>query len=415
MENSEKDTIQDFQYGDVVIARRYHNKEEKQKIIAGHRIGPFVVLEKQGDKYLCVYGTTKSEYKKTHEVLEFYSERLTYFILDRIYEINKNDIGGKIDSLDERKKEILNLKLKRKSVEEKELTEGDIISFLDKIYYTYRVNPVVLMELKEGYRTSDKVFSIFGKEYIFDFNSNVIYGKIDNYKIIDYLDNEQINHLKKCFFTRRKMPKLERGMLIEYLNRIYYVYGIDKDRALLYQVNKREDIDNSRSVYVNNREYEASFESLYEISIDSLYFLLDRANLDEIEKNRVNKKKFYKIINRQKPPTFSDFLLHSKIVCDTSLDKTEYLILTKDNYKLTLISLEDIEKGNYKNITIRNTSDVFLRGTYDYSEYIDILFKVCEYYELPLQKDEKVKIKEKRKERKRKIKEEELLKLSSED
>lgn len=412
MEKNDKDTIQDFQYGDVVIARRYHNKEERQKIIAGHRIGPFIVLEKKDDKYLCVYGTTKSEYKKTHEVLEFYSGRLTYFVLDRIYEINENDIGVKIDSLDDRKKEILKLKLKRKSAEDKELSEGDIISFSNKLYYTYRVNPVVLMELKEGYRASDKVFSVFGKEYIFDFNSTVIYGNIDNYKIIDYLDNEQINHLKKCFFTRKKMPKLERGMLIEYLNRIYYVYGIEKDSALLYQVDNNEVVDISRCIYINNKKYNALFDSLYQISIDSLYFLLDTANLDEIERNKVTKKRFYKIVNKKKPPNFSDYLLPSKIVCEKTLEKTEYLILAKDNYRVTLISMEDIKKENYKNIAIRNTSDIFLRGTYDYSKYIDILFNVCEHYELPLSKQEKNKIKEMRKERKLR---DDLFKLSSEE
>ena len=79
-----------------------NNSHDKMKINLGHRVGPFIIIDKVDDKYIGIYGTTKNVYNKDHEILEVNTIfRKTYFVLDFIRNISRENIGGKIETLDE--------------------------------------------------------------------------------------------------------------------------------------------------------------------------------------------------------------------------------------------------------------------------------------------------------------------------
>lgn len=407
MLNSEMED-QEFQFGDIIIARRYKNGHEKLKIDVGHRVGLFIVIDKVDDKYVCVYGTTKNIYNKEHDVIEFNnSERKTYFVLDNVREIEKSNIAGKLDSLDERKKEILRLKLKREKIEEKKLEIGDIISFNNALFFVYSISPVVvLIGLNRNNFIRNNLFSVFGKEYSFDFDSVSIYGSIDNYEIVDYLDNDQMQYIKKCkYFFQNKLidssRKLERGMLIEYVGRLYYVYGTDKENALLYEVFEDGEKLKNNCIYVNGKAYTAFFKNMYEVNVNSLYILKDVAVNCEIENNKNVKKNYLKSHKENKKVDYSDYIVPSALVSDKSAAKVKYVVLFREDSRVILIPLEEIEKGNYKAITIREIKHVVLCGRYDEDKFYDVLCGVSKYNDWFLTKEDKEKVKKKIREDKR--------------
>lgn len=46
-----------FQFGDVVFAKRYESTDQEDIIPIGHRIGPYIIVGKNQDKYICLKGT----------------------------------------------------------------------------------------------------------------------------------------------------------------------------------------------------------------------------------------------------------------------------------------------------------------------------------------------------------------------
>lgn len=52
-----KDEKDFYGFGDILLAKRYESGKEKKKIPVGHREGPYLVLQGNGDTSVCLYGT----------------------------------------------------------------------------------------------------------------------------------------------------------------------------------------------------------------------------------------------------------------------------------------------------------------------------------------------------------------------
>lgn len=395
---------EEFQFGDIVIAKRYNNSHDKMKINLGHRVGPFIIIDKVDDKYIGIYGTTKNVYNKDHEILEVNTIfRKTYFVLDFIRNISRENIGGKIETLDERQKEILKLKLKRETLIEQELTVGDIISFKNELYYVKSINPILLIRVNKNVLHRNNLFKGLNNTYQFDFDSAVIYNMLDDFKIIDYLDNKQIEYIDKYMCLSNELIKIKqpitRGMLIEYVGRLYYVYGTEKENALMYEIveyTNNDDIELESTITINNRKYKALFKNNYEIDVNSLYILKDISQNNEIENNRITKKSYLKKNSENKKLTYSDYIAPSTVVCDRSAARVKYLVLYREDKKLILFPLEEIEKENYRAVTIRDIKSVNLCDRYNEADYYFILSKVSQYNNWILNPSPKKEIEEKK-------------------
>ena len=82
LDESLNDEYYQLHIGDIIFANRYTTEEEKLEIPDGHRIGPYVVIGKENNEFLCLYisGATP----------KFNSHYNTTLILDDInYDLNK--------------------------------------------------------------------------------------------------------------------------------------------------------------------------------------------------------------------------------------------------------------------------------------------------------------------------------------
>lgn len=105
---NENDT---YSFGDILLAKRYENGKEKKKIPVGHREGPYFVLQGNGDRPICFYGTRKCP---SYEDFPYYfvvepktsglSERI-YFSYRDIRVLRDFSILSKMGSLPEEAKE----------------------------------------------------------------------------------------------------------------------------------------------------------------------------------------------------------------------------------------------------------------------------------------------------------------------
>jgi hypothetical protein len=288
-------------------------------------------------------------------------------------------------------------KLKKKSLENKEISVGDIINYKDDIYYVKTIKPYTLVRVDERVSSKLNVFSVFRKKYYFDTSSVIVFDSIDNCKIIDFLDDVQSLFLNKCIDSNMELTVLDRGMLINYLDRLYYVYGIEKDDVLLYEVKESDSISDEVSVLINGKEYLALFETTLKLNKNTFSIPIDKASDTEMKINRLKKKKYLKEHNNNVKPVISDYIIPCKIVQDKSAAKVKYLVLYREATKLVLIALEDIENSNYRVIAIRDISDVTLCDKYDEENFFEIIYNVSQYNDWFISKEDKRKIKERKK------------------
>lgn len=101
---------------DIIYAKRIDKRNPNRILSEGHKGGPFLVLENQGDKLLCVYGS--SIVKKTQEPYILTTDncnydglsKKTYFYIIDIYEINLETYIRKLNGLNEYDKHIFQKK-----------------------------------------------------------------------------------------------------------------------------------------------------------------------------------------------------------------------------------------------------------------------------------------------------------------
>ncbi len=238
------------------MAKSYSNKEEMGSISKGHREGKYIIIDKIGNRYKCLYCSNKNNkkiisYKIDHYKYKLNSDAYAYF--DKMHTLSKKRIIKKLGNLD--------------------------IKDLNNLYkYLFVMNKNFLLNMDVNnidynfdYNIGDIVLDYNQMIYIYDKDNSYFYGYIahrvkenqngviingDKYSLltkttrkipgnsnIQLLDIARLsdlkginNYIKKEKAIIHSNNILNRGKLIKYNNNIYYIYAENKDNLLIYKV-----------------------------------------------------------------------------------------------------------------------------------------------------------------------------------
>ena len=81
--------------GDIVWANRYESDEEREQILKGHEIGPYIIIGFEKDEPIGVYATSRN--KKEFLLLgKIIGEKNTYINVSKIKKITEENYRGKV-------------------------------------------------------------------------------------------------------------------------------------------------------------------------------------------------------------------------------------------------------------------------------------------------------------------------------
>ena len=98
--NSKKNN---YVVGDIIWAKSYSNKEEMESISKGHREGKYIIIDKIGNRYKCLYCSNKNNKKIISYKIDYYKYKLNsdaYVYFDKIHTLSKKRIIKKLGNLD---------------------------------------------------------------------------------------------------------------------------------------------------------------------------------------------------------------------------------------------------------------------------------------------------------------------------
>lgn len=267
-----------FEFGDVIFAER-NDPYDTRQIPEGHEIGPYIVIKRDGAKYVCLEGTSS--------LLPDRISRNTYFEIDKKYGLSKDTyfyfyrnrsvdrIIKKLGQLDQDDLKILKKRisidklkgyalLRKVNIDKQKIESGDIIQKDNDKYVVVDVDDdkYILCYIKNGIRGFNN-FMINGKSYQINLDDFVVETNIDDYKLIDYISKERACHIKnekKKYENKLESKVIERGCVVEYNNESYYIYGEERDCFLVFNIYS-EAHKNLIPIYLNNKKIYADFTS----------------------------------------------------------------------------------------------------------------------------------------------------------
>ncbi len=141
--------LQELKIGDVIWARRYSNKKQKEKIKKNHREGPYIVIKKTNKRIYAIPCTSNKNIRNAYRLgkISTYS-KISYMLLEQIEIIGKYKYIRKICTLNNKKiNEIMNringiLKSRKiKNINKKNIIFnydiGEVIKYKNNKYYIY--------------------------------------------------------------------------------------------------------------------------------------------------------------------------------------------------------------------------------------------------------------------------------------
>ena len=391
--------------GDVIYAKRYRTKKEKNKIEEGHKVGPYIIIKMDYDKLYCLYGTSvipsknskKSFYKTTKKYLKEKNGTYvnSYFCLDYIEVIDVNRFLGKRYCLDNSEfnkiykiiKQNININIidspsltknkKKKKIKKStkktikieipyEIQIGDIILKNNNYYLVTKKENKKLKclplkgdddNLKKGI-ISEQLSSL---EYI-DF---VEIEEDDNIEFVYYIGNSLLDYIiKKHEDYLININMAQRGSVLLFNNQLYYVYYRENDKLYSYEIFENMK-DSSIKVLINGLTYYIDFNNVNVINYYDDYkikFLANEYDMDEIKKIREKylrkqKNKNTTSCETNKPKTKYNNLKAGNIVKLKNNEKCNYVVIKCYNDLLVCISELDL-LNKHKNILIININNI---------------------------------------------------------
>lgn len=380
-EDIKKDfNIDDFEFGDIIFAKRYKTEEVKYQIPFGHRIGPYIVVDKKDDTLVCLYGTSSSSINDEN-IFEFVTNKKTNFLLNHIAEINEDRFKFKIGSISERGKNILKYQLGIIN-NYPELEVGNIVDYQNNLYYVRKksdktylisVSKIKKNDAKFIVSQNNKYYILFDEEKEIENNSEVRLIKIINDSDKDLIEKKYLENKYES-----KITSFDRGMLVSYNKILYYVYGLNKDNFECYLVSEEEA---APYIKVNGRKYSAMFSEIVEIKKDVLIEVVDKATLEEIEYNKTKKKQ--STCPPSKPNSQKikkENVTLGTIVTDKTLAHEKYVVVSREQNNLLLIPFNDIENNNYNHLVSTDINEIRYFDKYDFDLFFELMVRISENY-----------------------------------
>lgn len=368
------DPFYGLKFGSLILANRYNNFFDNHEIPDGHKIGPYVVLGREGNFLQCLYATSVL---KTQNVRDSYLyiakdetiflEKDTYLDACRIRNISASGIVNCVGQLENNVTKKISKKLeilKRRGIYSLRYVFPIKVPFevLDVIWYQNGIylliqetqngfNAIELKDKEDG-KCNFKV-SINGLTYYYDISKIELLTNLDGAVRINFIEDYNVlaNLLSKIDVFLKKqeeIKRVKRGSLIEYNNTLYYVYGENGEFWQVLEVTKIEE-DGLAKIFIGNGIYFIDFQNCGELKKKDVQDTgISFASEDEMDKIKKLKKE---LTNKMK--SSSNKLVKTKfntgdIVKDLATKNEECLVLVSTNQYVIVVRKEDIYTRNYK-------------------------------------------------------------------
>lgn len=380
-----------LEFGDIILAHRSEDEIEQS-----HEISPHIVITREEDYIVVLQGTSKEQpFEHVHSYYKVEKGRHnlskdTYFKMNDWKRIHKDKVLKHISKLSKPEKNYIQKKIAYSNItpfhsinwidiETPPIEVGDIIR--DRIYISNEYYYLVVEKTPKYYRcihlkrdlNDPNNVNINGKYYVFDYEDIVDIEDKENYIRTDALKIDEV----KIVLTKYKREKAElselnadRGTLIGYKGKIYYIYNIEKDSFQAYQVSLNKD-ESLQDIFINKLKYYTSFQEISIKKKDKNIIPLEKVKEEDIDKLRSIKKDYSR--HRIRVQQREKNMIHKKInagTCITSyIDNKQYIVIYRLGNEVCVLSYEDyfnneprvslVSVSNYRNTSKIQASEFF--------------------------------------------------------
>ncbi len=375
--------------GDIVWANRYESDEEREQILKGHEIGPYIIIGFEKDEPIGVYATSRN--KKEFLLLgKIIGEKNTYINVSKMKKITEENYRGKVpctlsnDNL---------LKIKKKiygegnsdyfSTEDISYGVGDILKSKHGYYF--------IIDILEGKYIYSKIDSYsfylnqidFGR-YKFNLISSALKGRY-----VNTISSEQLKVIKaqyKEYLTLEKAKmtnQLDVGYVVLYRSSYYYVSSICRDQytLVLLQEASKHDTD---TIGMEDLYFHPVFDYTIEINKRnhySIFAVTEDKTREKFKELKLNYKRNLKLekqelIKRKKQLEELNLLKNTysvgSIIENEAYFKVRFLVVGYNEEELITINLDQYEEKQmikYYTFNIKDKSNQFIE-TYNHMDFI---------------------------------------------
>jgi len=292
--------------GDIIWAKRYNTKEEENVIPLGHRTGPYIIIYKLLLKVYaleCTSNDKEARYKiKLNTKID--DRKDTFVYLNKIVLLNKDRYIKKVGNIDKEELDRLyryififstknNLRLIPVKKIKYNILKGDIVKYNNSLFYVKDLNEksYFIMQVTRR-KNGDKRIKINNTYYSFDFNNVRKINKNEKLILIDIV-NENIIRRIDSYKVKKETRNIERGVLIKYMDKYFYIYGEYEYNFLAFRVYLTKTNKKMRQIIIKGGQYYTLFEDLILKKSDDMKIIrkaYDR-EMDEIKKLRKHIRK----------------------------------------------------------------------------------------------------------------------------
>ena len=382
--------------GDIIWAKRYKNDEEKSRIKMGHQESPYVVIKKSKGKVYALQCTSNPHWELQWKIAYYPLGKLNYqmkknsfincMVVYELKEIQFVEMIGHLNDVDlnQLKKQLYILKNSdfkvKPDIEEKYLDFkigiGDVILYNGNKYYidSIKGRSYEVYRLKKHPKVSDRL--LIGNTYYSFIFRNIEKIKIrSKYDLVDTFNTGEIEIINKykeksLKLLEKRMPNsLRVGSLIDYKNRMFYVYE------------KLDDCVNCYEIYSNEVFEEGMADILVKGGIYKTFFATVTIPIDKLDDNgcKIRRCAWEEEIEYNK----NIFSLPKKKRVNARRRLASIKEKNIDDL-VPMVILKDLNNGNYYLIIDRNDNVIELVNINDIGDtfYFELEKKYCpfEYY-----------------------------------
>lgn len=372
--------------GDIILAKRYRNEEEKEIIPEHHRISPYVVIDKCDKGLVCYY--CGSAVSKKIDISKFYKldsndynlNKDTYVRLDKKQIIDKYRFIEKID--------VINLvdynnlfRLKDSREKKVDFKPGDLVECDKKLYFICSECPEGFYLVDVTSDVGDCSFIYAGKAFKLNFDSGKLMDLNDNNSNLKgILNSKSLEIVLNSFkaYTQRldSIDNIRRGSLIVFKDNYYYVYGEDGNNYLTMRVFKEV---NDNKVIIFGEEYYTSFEELTiskDEDITSMLIAKEKEIdiIKELRKGYKLKEKL-KVKEAQKAKKSKNMnLLSGSIVRNKrTFAHEEYIVIYDSGNELYVVDKDDYFNYGKIHFDLLYRCNTYVVGSIDDTKLLELL------------------------------------------
>ena len=285
MEENNWNEKKDFQFGDIVIAKRKWNNLKK-----GHTHSPHIVIANDGKFIYAITGSTskpdsKNERKRIHTKIR----NIDAYYFPKIYQFDYSEILCKIGSVGGATKDYIIRKLDSEIfygmnidneyykllIEPADLKTGDIIKFIDESLGSGKF--VIISQNDEAYQVMEIADHKERKSddepyYTIRYNLVIEISKNQNLKRLDSLDLKETEELLLKIKTgniQKNNSSIVPGNIIKIDDQQYYVYDANNSQAAVFPISTTINYDSKFTYNKTNVHINFSRKKIISVKLDN--------------------------------------------------------------------------------------------------------------------------------------------------